>query len=343
MAVPTDVSIEVSGTEGAAPFAVAVTPHATDTDATTPVFTIDFGDGSTTTGDAEAAIPHIYASPGQYTLTATAAVEGFDSADAAPVIFTVTSADRYPALQNPGGVCVPWVGLDDLCTIADTSSAETKGLKAINAATRWLNDMTGGRWGGPCTTFLRPNVGDTTGMCDPLGWNRRGRQPIDLSLWVTMPIVEVIELRVDGVVVPRKWYYVRGGKLHASTGWEDDDSPLIPWPVQNEDRQDGAVDTWDLTVLHGSGPPEPLLDAAAVLACEILKLVTNDETCALPKTAVSISRDGMTMTFQPPRPGRSGITFVDTQIDLYGPNGIGATPARMLDPADPTRVQVSRY
>lgn len=342
MAAPTDVSIDVSSTNGEAPVAVAVTPHATDADSTTPIFSIDYGDGTVVTGDAEVAVAHIYASPGQYTITASATVEGYPPVDADPVVITVTLPNNFPMLQNDG-VCVPWIGLNDLCSVADTSAAERKAQGAINAAVRWLNDATGGRWNGPCTSFLRPNVGDSPGYCDPLGRNRHGRQPIDLSLWIAPPIVEVIEVRVDGVPIDPKWYYVDGARLVASTGWDDDDSPLIPWPVQNTDRQAGAVDTWDVKVLHGAGPPEPLVQAAGILACEILRLVTNDDECALPKTAVSVSRDGVTMTFQPPVKGRSGIKFVDSQIDLYGLEGLGAAPKRMLDPANPTRVQVSGY
>lgn len=343
MAAPTDVSIEVSQHTGKAPHAVAVTPHATDADSTTPEFSIDYGDGTVVTGPAEVAVAHIYTSPGQYTLTARATVAGFPPVDADPVIVTVTIPNNFPALQNDGGVCTPWIGVDDLCRVADTSSAERLGQSAVNAATRWLNDVTGGAWSGPCTSFLRPNVGDIPGLCDPYGRHRHGRQAIDLSVWIAPPIIEVVEVRIDGEVIDPKWYYLDGARLVASTGWDDADSPLIPWPFQNDDRQAGAADTWDVTVLHGAGPPETLVEAARVLACEILRLVTNDEECALPKTAVSVSRDGVTMTFQPPTKGRSGIKFVDSQIDLYGIEGLGAAPKRMLDPANPTRVQVSGY
>lgn len=344
MAAPTDVYIQISATDGAAPLAVAVTPHATDEDASVPEFSIDYGDGATVTGaPAEEPLAHVYTSPGQYTITASAAVEGFPPVEAEPVVVTVAAPNNYPEVLNPGGVCQPWITVNDLCSVTDSGAMALRGQAAVNAATRWLNDITGGRWSGPCTSFLRPNVGDAAGNCDPAGYRRRGRQPIDLTLWIAPPILEVVELRVDGQVIDPKWYYIRDGKLHASTGWDDADSPLIPWPAQNDDRQDGAVDTWDLTVRHAPGPPETLREAAAVLACEILRLVSGDERCALPKTAVSVSRDGVTMTFQPPVRGRSGIKFVDSQIDLYGPEGIGIAPRRILNPADPTRVQVSRY
>lgn len=341
MATPTDVSIEVSTDDGVAPLAIALTPHATDTDGDALV-TIDYGDGTVVESTAEAAVAHVYSSPGQYTITmsAASATPGGDTVDADPVIVTVTVTDNYPALTNDGGVCEPWITTNDLCATIDGTRDEVLATAAVNEATRWLNDATANRWMGPCVALLRPNVGSRA-LCDPAA--RRGRGPIDLTLWLTPPIIEVIEVRVDGEVVDPKWYYVGGGKLYASTGWDDDDSPLIPWPDQNTDRQAGAPGTWDLTVRHAPGPPEPLRGAARTLACELYKACTGDESCELPKNAASVSRDGVTITFQPPVRGRTGIPRVDAQIDLYGPDGMGRPARRMLDPADPTSAQVYRY
>lgn len=343
MATPTDVSIDVSATDGDAPFAIALTPRATDTDGD-PLLTVDFGDGSVIDASADVAVAHVYTSPGQYTITMTAesATPGGDTVTAEPVLVTVLVPNTHPLIDNDGGVCEPWITVNDLCATVDGTKDETLAIAAVNEAVRWLNDATGNAWMGPCTAFLRPNVGDTS-ICDPLTTSRRGRRPIDLTLWLEPPVLSIVELRVDGEVIAPKWYYLADGKLHASSGWDDDDSPLIPWPEQNERRQAGAPGTWDVTVRHGSPPPESLVGAARTLACELYKSCTGDESCELPKNAASVSRDGVTITFQPPVRGRTGIPRVDAQIDLYGPDGLGRPARRMLDPADPTTAQVHRY
>lgn len=343
MATPTDVSIEVSDDDGEAPLAIALTPQATDPDDDgPPVFTIDYGDGVVVTGNAGVAVAHVYTSPGQYTITARAEpVASGDTVDADAVVVTVRAPNAFPVLDNDGGVCVPWFTADDICGTGDTTQAQLLAASAVLVATRWINDATGGRWSGPCTAFVRPPTGTNTG-CSPGTRNRR--DPIDLSLWLPAPIREVVEVRVDGVAVDPKWYYLSGNKLHASTGYDDEDSPLIPWPTQNRDRQYGAVDTWDVTVVHGSGPPETLVEAAKRLASELVKQCCGADDCALPPNAASVSRDGVTISFQPPGgPVMTGIRFVDAQIALYGPNGYGRPPRRMLDPAADHEAQVHRF
>lgn len=344
MAAPIDVSIEIDTDDGTAPHTVECTAHAADPESlNTPSIEVDWGDGSQSVIDAEETATHTFSSPGRYTIRAVASL-GDDSTDAdEPVVVTVAIPNRHPNLDNDGGVCEPWITVDDLCqaSVGDGTRDALLAQAAVNEATRWLNDATLNRWAGPCTALLRPNP-----ICEPArapGLGSGRRRSIDLSLWVLPPIRSIVEIRVDGEVIDSKWAYLDGNRLVASTGWDDDDSPLIPWPTQNEDRQAGAPDTWDLTVIHGSGPPEPLRRAAQEFACELLYAACGDDRCSLPKTAVSVSRDNVTMTFQPPVKGRTGLPLVDNAIDLYGPEGLGAPPRRILDPADTTRVQVSRY
>jgi hypothetical protein len=341
MAAPTDVSLTVSDTDGEAPLAVAVTPHAVDPDDTaTPSVTIAWGDRTPASiVDAGTAAAHVYQSPGQYTISARAAI-GADTTDADDVVVTVAAPNAFPALDSPGGVCVPWVTLETVGLPAGFDDP-TLAQAAIDAATRWLNDATVNRWSGPCTAFVRPDTG-TDRLCDPATARLRSG-PIDLSTWLTAPIRSVVEVRVDGVAVDAKWYYLNGNRLYASTGFDDADSPLIPWPTQNVDRQPGAADTWDVTVVHGSGPPEGLVDAAKRLAGEIIKQRCGDASCALPENVTSVSRDSVTITFTPPLPGRTGVRYIDDQVSLYGPDGYGRSPRRMYDPAAPTSAQVNRY
>lgn len=345
MAAPTDVSIEINTTDGEAPLAVAVVPHATDpADVDTPVFTIDWGDHTAvTTGDAESPIAHVYMSPGQYTVTASAAL-GADSTEADDAIVTVAAPNAYPLLENPGGVCVPWLVVDNLCFTNENTREMELAQQAINISTRWLNDATGGRWGGPCRTFVRPFTGNGGDRCAAPNGIVNLRGPIDLSLYLTTPILSIVEIRVDGVAVDKSWAYLDGPRLVPSTGYGDGDSPLIPWPTQDRDRQAGAVDTWDVIVEHGAGPPEPLVHAAKLLAEEIVKQCCGWEDCALPSNVASVSRDGVTISFQPIGPGRCGIPLVDAQISgPYGVDGYGKAPARMLDPAAHQSAQVGYY
>ena len=332
MATPVDVTALIETEAGAAPFTVDLTVSGVDPDDGDVEFTIVWGDSTpdtvTESGETE---PHTYERPGQYTIVATASV-GSDSADADDVIVTVLAPAGHPALDNDGGVCVPWVSLEDVCG-DQTSTRERQLLQsAINVATRWLNDATGRRWNGPCTTFVRPLLSVDCGV----GYTGS----IDLSLWLKPPMRRIIDLRVDGEPIDTTWVYLAGNKLHASHGYGDEDSLMIPWPTQNTDRPPGGIDTWDLTVEHGAGPPEPLREAASRLATEIVKQCCGQE-CDLPDNVSSISRDGVTITFNPPAPGRTGIPFIDAQIGLYGVEGL-AQRRRMFDPAGP-RAQIGEY
>lgn len=345
MAAPTDVSIEINATEGDAPLAVAVVPHATDPNAAvTPVVTIDWGDHTpVTVGDAESPVAHVYSSPGQYTITTYANI-GADRTDADDTIITVAAPNAYPLLSNPGGVCVPWLTAEALCFNEPGTREQELAAQALNIATRWINDATGGRWAGPCTTLIRPYTGRDggTGCHVPTGLsNLRG--PIDLSLYLTTPILRIIEIRVDGEPVDDSWYYLSGTLLYASKGFNDGESPLLPWPPQDRERPPGAVDTWDALVEHGAGPPEPLVHAVKRLAEELVKQCCDYEECALPSNVSSISRDGVTMSFAPIGPGRCGIPAIDSVIAMYGPDGYGQAPPRMLDPAAHQSAQIHRF
>jgi len=332
MGVPVDVTATIDQQSGSAPYEIEFTVDGTDPDEGVVDFTIVWGDATADTiTEAGETISHTFVRPGQYTIVATASV-GADSTDADDVIVTVTAPNAYPALTNDGGVCTPWIALADVCRGQETTHERVLVQTAINTATRWLNDATARRWSGPCTTFVRPETS--------LGCASTYRGPIDLSRWLTGPIVGIVDLRVDGESIDPTWVYLAGNMLHASTGWSDDDSPMIPWPEQNTDRQPGGAGTWDITVLHGAGPPEPLKDAASRLAAEIVKQCCGQE-CDLPDNVSSISRDGITISFAPPLPGRTGIPFIDAQIALYGPEGL-ASRQRLWDPAAPS-AQIGRY
>lgn len=340
MATPTSVSFEPEGTSGEAPFDFTVAVDAVDLEGSLPEFTISWGDGneSTVTNAGESAT-HTYLSAGQYTVSATVAA-GSDVVDVDDdIVVTVASPVIYPALTDPGGVCVPWVAVTELCNSGDDTFNTELAQSAVDVATRWLNDATGQRWSGPCTSMIRPLM-DSDPLCTP---RKYSRQPIDLTLHVSTPVLSVVELRVDGVAIDTSWVMLSDGKLSATRGYGDDPSPLIPWPTQDSTRPDGAVDTWDLTVIHGAGPPEPLRRAAVILAEEVMKQACGDESCGLPSNATSVSRDGVTIQLMVPTGGKTGIPQIDAQIDMYGPNGYGARPRRMLDPAANHDARVVRY
>lgn len=94
--------------------------------------------------------------------------------------------------------------------------------------------------------------------------------------------------------------------------------------------------SWDLyngvevTYSYGIDPPEAGKRAAAVLANELVKLVTGDPTCRLPERVTSVTRQGISMTIMDPndfiKDDRVGIYEVDLFIRAANPIGARKRP-----------------
>lgn len=210
-------------------------------------------------------------------------------------------------------VCEPWLTIADVCTPGDESASPQVVRAAIASAQAWLFDATCAQFTGVCTSVLRPTLprGEWVDDCD----DRSLRWRIDLSPWVTGPVLSIESIAVEGVEVANTddvdYRLADGRWLIAHEG-----GALRPWPRQRLDRPVGAEGTWSVTVTHGRAVPPHVLDAAADLARQLVAKCTGGE-CLLPDNATSVSRDGVTVELNVPADGQTGLPLVDTVAAMY--------------------------
>lgn len=219
--------------------------------------------------------------------------------------------------------CEPWLTRTDVCTDPDVSPAIVN--TAIASATSWLFEATCGRFTGVCTSTIRPRRSadlDLHGDCTlPVD-----RYQVDLSPWVTGPVLSIVEVVVDGEAVDAGDYRLVNSRWLVA----HPDGALRPWPPQYVDRPDGDEGTWSVTVTHGRVPPAELVDAAADLAKQLIAKCTGGN-CLLPDNATSVSQDGVTVELNVPTDGKTGLPLVDTIVAMYPCR----RTRRIYDPAAP--------
>jgi hypothetical protein len=152
-----------------------------------------------------------------------------------------------------------------------------------------------------------------------------------------MPIINVIEVRMDGVaLIPDVDYRLDDGKYLTRLGGE-------LWPWCNDLTQLEGEGTWSVTVTLGKDVPVMGQMAVGELACEFAKACVNDNSCKLPATVQQLTRQGVSLTFIDPNQlfenGLTGLYFSDLFIRSVNPDGRRA-PARVynLDQPDPERL-----
>lgn len=133
-------------------------------------------------------------------------------------------------------------------------------------------------------------------------------------------VSRVVEVKVDGVVVPPANYAVHGDTLVRTDG--------EPWPVcQDMAAADTEVGTFSVSIVRGAAVDGLGAYAAGRLACEFAKACTGKK-CALPSNVTSVTRQGITydMTTESFPNGLTGIREVDLVIQRYNPNKMKAPP-----------------
>lgn len=133
------------------------------------------------------------------------------------------------------------------------------------------------------------------------------------------PIGEVIEVRLDGVVVTPSAYRVDNfDRLVRTDGGV--------WPACQDMAKDLTEEgTFAVKYVQGFPADDSLNFAAGVLAMEYLKACTGDQSCRLPANVTSIARQGLTMEIDSRDPFTSvltGIVEVDSVIAAFNPHGL---------------------
>lgn len=139
-------------------------------------------------------------------------------------------------------------------------------------------------------------------------------------------IREIIAVKVDGAFLTSPQYRLDEGNLlvraaNPTTGrrqW---------WPSrQRMDLPDTEDGTWSITYTWGQDPPQPAVDAAVELGCEIYKACVGDDDCALPSGVTRVVRQGVTVErailADAIAKGKLNLPMVDLFLGTYNPRQV---------------------
>lgn len=255
-------------------------------------------------------------------------------------------------IPRVGSTCSPWAGLGDMS--CQTYGADTTKLEqCLQFSTDVLNDLTGGRWPGRCVETIRPAAtwvpSGMSGLAPLVGWwpgdgfmagpfdgqaargswgrctcNRSARTGCYLMDEIRLAdrVLEVIEVRVDGAVVPSIEYRLDDHRY--LVGLQQADGSRRTWPCcQRDDLEDTEVGTFSIQFARGGLPPIGGTLASASLACELAKGMgyLGDEAakkCRLPRRVTQITRQNVSVAVLDPltlfQDGRTGLAEVDLWV-----------------------------
>lgn len=144
----------------------------------------------------------------------------------------------------------------------------------------------------------------------------------DSEMALPAPVVEVLEVREDGVILDPANYRLRGNRWLIRVGGS--------WPQDQDltaaDDQPGA---FVVRYRRGVKLPEDGQYAAGDLACEFLRGLKGG-ACALPARAISVARQGVDVQLLDPAQyldaGLTGIPSVDAWITAVNPGKARSRP-----------------
>lgn len=133
------------------------------------------------------------------------------------------------------------------------------------------------------------------------------------SIILPGPVAEIVEIIVDGEILPVDSWLLRDGILYRVDGGV--------WPECNDqsaDPLDPTTGAWTVTYLKGYPVPAGGRLAAYNLACELAKDLLGRDDCQLPQRLQSVTREGVSMAildgFEGLDDGKTGIWGIDAWI-----------------------------
>lgn len=349
-----------------------------ETDPTDVTYNILGPDGVLTTytfpGDPEIANPAV----GNYLLSlAPPTVPGEYSYDVEATGAVVASrAGNFTVLPDVSsqqdldwavvGPCSPWADSNDvwdccgqpMVTIGEGSSEAECAVDMTQyavAASQLLYELSGHQFSGSCQRTVRPcgtptcgfqvlSRGHIVGGWKGVQWGDdracgcRGLSRILLSGY---PVREILEVKIDGVVVP------------AANNWRLDERRWLVrvadaggnmqlWPsCQRLDLDDTEEGTFSVEYRYGQDPPLLGVMAAAQLGCDLYRACGGSGNCALPTGTTRITRQGIVIerlafaswAFNKRANGQNaagwhtGMPLVDAFLGAYARYGIPRRPS----------------
>ncbi|URC17643.1 head-to-tail adaptor [Gordonia phage Tardus] len=135
------------------------------------------------------------------------------------------------------------------------------------------------------------------------------------------PVAEVVEIRIDGAVVPDTTYRIRNHRWVRRTDGR-------AWPMrQNLNAADNEVGAFAVTYRQGIDAPEAAQYAAGIMAVEYIKS-RRGQKCRLPRGVTEANRNGLQVTIDPRAyfaEGMTGIEDVDQWLLAVNPHRLSQT------------------
>lgn len=185
-----------------------------------------------------------------------------------------------------------------------------------------MDSIAGGWLGGPGWTPLWDGANWRNVRCGCTGHcSASGPSIIHLGSNMALPVREVIEVKIGGVVLDPSAYKLEGDLLYRVGGAQ--------WPSQDLTRPLDEPGTWSVTYTRGTAPPAGVGVLVALLAKEFMAACGGGK-CRLPRRVQTVSRQGVTYSMVDPtdiyREGLTGLSEVDIWLASVNPNRLQAPP-----------------
>lgn len=160
------------------------------------------------------------------------------------------------------------------------------------------------------------------------------------------PIVEVVEILIDGVVLDPASYRVDDGKYLVRLPNVGETTPRS-WPCcQRLDLPTTEPETWSVSFCYGKGAPPLGVVAAARFAAELAKAALGLDCCIAARNVTSLSREGVSIEVLSPTDfltaGLLNIFEADLFIQTYNPAKLRKN-AKILSPDTGPRARVTTW
>lgn len=143
---------------------------------------------------------------------------------------------------------------------------------------------------------------------------------IHLGVGAALPVQEIIEVVIDGIVLDPAEYRQEGDLLYRLNE---------KWPSQNLAAPLDEPGTWSVTYMRGFPPPEGSAVLVGLLAKEFLTACAGGK-CALPRRVQTVTRQGVTYQMIDPTDiytsGKTGISEIDLWLSAVNPGAMASPP-----------------
>lgn len=154
------------------------------------------------------------------------------------------------------------------------------------------------------------------------------------------PVGDLVEVKVDGAVIPKTDFRVDNGNILVYQGSGD-----CPFNMEQDlSLPDTEAGTWSVTYVNSYPPDATASYAAGILALEYAKACSGAKNCRLPSGVREVVRNGVSFEIEAgafPN-GLTGIREVDGFIGLWRPEGSPQYAPKVYSPSVPQMRHTTR-